>query len=329
MDARPGGYIAGFDRKKFRFDSSIHWLNNCGPNGWVHKVFSIIGEDFPKAREQKHIRRFLSESFDYLVSNDPDQLKEQWIKEFPEDKKGILRFFREAKRISKSFDNYINLSRSMDTMGLFKKATYGIKMLKFAIPFIPHIKYAGDEGIKKGLSKYFSNQKLKEVFGSEPDLLSCLIPFSWAYSNNYQTPPIGGSQRYAEWLLYSSKKMGAKVFFKSKAIEIILKDRKAIGVKVESHKAVKEIYAKHIVSAIDAEYLYKTLLPDSIPNSKMIEKIENAKMYDSGLTVSIGLVCKYAQDIIDQESCYKKVDNLLYKAKSHGRNRIEFEEGTI
>ena len=48
-ESRPGGYLAGFDRKGFRFDSAIHWLNNCDEHGWVAKVFQLIGHDYPKA----------------------------------------------------------------------------------------------------------------------------------------------------------------------------------------------------------------------------------------------------------------------------------------
>ncbi|MCK5777140.1 MAG: NAD(P)/FAD-dependent oxidoreductase, partial [Bacteroidales bacterium] len=216
MDKKVGGYLAGFDRKGFRFDSAIHWLNNCGEDGWVNKIFKVIGDDFPRSKEQKHIRRFISNDFNYLVTNHPDELKKQWLREFPDDTKGIIRFFKDAKRISKSFENYINLSRTMDTMGLFEKAQYGLKMLKFAIPFIPHLKYTDKEGIKKGLNKYFKSEKLKRVFSSEPDLLSCLIPIAWAYSNNFQTPPKGGSQAFPEWLAHTSRELGADIFFNAK-----------------------------------------------------------------------------------------------------------------
>ena len=30
-ELRPGGYLAGFRRRDFRFDTAIHWLNQCGP----------------------------------------------------------------------------------------------------------------------------------------------------------------------------------------------------------------------------------------------------------------------------------------------------------
>ena len=86
-DSRPGGYLAGFRRHEFRFDSAVHGLNNRKPGGLVHKIFDIIGKDYPKAMEQKRIRRHPSGEFNYLLTNNPDDLKNQWIREFPEEKK--------------------------------------------------------------------------------------------------------------------------------------------------------------------------------------------------------------------------------------------------
>ena len=318
MDARPGGYLAGFDRKEFRFDSAIHWLNNCSPDGWVNKVLNIIGKDFPKAKEQKNIRRFKSDEFNYLVTNNPDRLKEQWIQEFPADKKGIIKFFRDAKRISKSFDKHINLTRSMDTMNLFEKASYGIKMLGFALPFIPHIKYHGDEGIHKGLNKYFSKSKLKTVFASEPDLLSCLIPISWAYSNNFQTPPTGGSQAYPEWLSNASVQMDADIFFKSKVDKITTKKGKVSGVRFQNSGNSHQINSKYIVAACDAETLFEKLLEkDAIPEKQKLA-LSKAQLYSSAFTVSIGLNCTPEELGLGEENIYLYDSNISRKELGGG-----------
>jgi len=40
------------------------------------------------------------------------------------------------------------------------------------------------------------------------------------------------------------------------------------------------------------------------------------------ITASIGLVCKNANDISDMDEIYKEADDLLYKAKEEGRNRV-------
>ncbi|RLD45925.1 MAG: NAD(P)/FAD-dependent oxidoreductase, partial [Bacteroidetes bacterium] len=93
MSNKPGGYLAGFDRKGFKFDTAIHWLNDCNENGFVSKVFKIIDAKYPKAETQKKIRRFVNENSDFLITNNPEDLKNQLIKKYPEEKKGINKFF--------------------------------------------------------------------------------------------------------------------------------------------------------------------------------------------------------------------------------------------
>jgi len=318
MEKRPGGYLAGFDRKQFRFDSAIHWLNNCSENGWVNKVFKIIGDDYPRAIEQAKIRRFISNDLNYLVTNNPDLLKQQWIEDFPEDKKGIIRFFRDAKRISKSFDRHINLSRSIDTMNITEKMFYGIKMLQFALPFIPHIRFAGNTGVGKGLKKYFKSQKLRNIFASEPDLLSCLIPIAWAYSNNYQTPPPGGSQSYPEWLKYAAEYMGAHIILDAKVEKIFVREKTAQGIEFVKNNKTHQLNSKYIVVASDLEALYEKLLPKGIITAQKALSLKNAEIYHSAFTVSIALNCDPRDLGLGEENIY---------FSSNDSNRKELSDG--
>jgi len=290
MDSRPGGYLAGFRRKDFRFDSAIHWLNNCGPEGLVTKIFKIIGTDYPKAKPQKKIRRFISDNFNYLVSNNPDELRDEWIKEFPHEKKGIIKFFKDAKSIAKSFDSHKELSRTIDSMNLFETAIHGLRMLKFALPFIPHAIYDGEK-ITKGLNKYFTDPKLHSVFCSEPDLLSCLIPISWAHSNDFQTPPTGGSQAYPEWLMYVTEQMGGEVFLKSKVSDITLENNSVKGVNFFHRDVQYNVKCKYVVAACDAETLYTKMLPPTAIPEPLKEKLNSAKLYASALTIALGIDC--------------------------------------
>lgn len=290
MDSRPGGYLAGFRRKDFRFDSAIHWLNNCGPDGLVTKIFRIIGDDYPKCKDQKRIRRFVSDDFDYLVTNNPDELKDQWIREFPHEKRGIVRFFRDAKRIGKSFDSYANLSRTMNSMKWYDYPIHGLKMLRFAIPFIPHVRFTGEK-MKQGLNRYFTDEKLHRVFCSEPDVLSCLIPISWAYIKDFQLPPEGGSQSFPEWLMHTIHTMGGEVFFKSRVSEVLTEKNTAKGVRFEHRGTVHTISSNYVVAACDAETLFEKMLPATSVPSKMKERLKGAPLYASALTVALGIDC--------------------------------------
>ncbi len=291
MSENPGGYLAGFNRKGFKFDTAIHWLNDCGTKGFVSKIFRIIDNDFPKAETQHNIRRFINEKSNYLFTSNPEKLKAQLLTEFPDEKKGIIKFFRDAKRISASFNDFVNLGRSIETRNLFGKMFYGLKMLKFAFPFFPHLKYSGNEGVSKGLKKYFKTRELQNLFGAEPDLLSCLVPVAWAYSKNFQKTPQGGSRAYPLWLMKEARKKGSDVFLNSKVTELIVENKTAVGVKVQNKNGLSEIKSKYIVAACDAETLFNKMLPENMISEKKKRKLENAELYSSAVTVSVALDC--------------------------------------
>lgn len=318
MDNRPGGYLAGFRRHDFRFDSAIHWLNNCGPDGFVNNIFKMIGNDYPKAKEQKNIRRFISDEFDYMVTNNPDQLRDQWMKEFPHEAQGIKKFFADAKKIGKAFDIYSKMYRTTDTFDLLDYPLWGLKMTSFGMAFLPHIKYDGEERLKKGLDRYFKEPKLHRVFCSEPDMLSCLIPIAWAYSNDFQSPPAGGGQAYPEWLVHVTQEMGGEVFFHSKVTEILLEGNKATGVRFDNRGTIHEIKSKYVVAACDAETLYEKMLPKGVIHQEMIDKLKNAKMYASAITVALGLDCPAEELGLGEEIIYLADPNVDREELSAG-----------
>lgn len=291
MDARPGGYIAGFSRLEYRFDSAIHWLNQCGKNGLVTRAFSFIGKDFPKVAIQHNIRRYRVNENDYLVTTDVDAFKRKLQEDFPEDQQGIERFFRDAKRIGRSFENFRFINRNMSTMNLFEKARRGIQMLRFVIPFIPHVRFSGEKGVEKGLKRYFTNPKLLELFSSEPDLLSCLIPISWSYIQDYQTPPKGGSQTFAEWLAHVNHFYGNDIHFKSKVSRILVKEKVAYGVEYQNKGEIRQVYGKYVIAACDVKNLYEKYLPQEISNPKFLKRLDDAELYASAFTLSLALDC--------------------------------------
>lgn len=286
-----GGYLAGFRRKHFRFDTAIHWLNQCNEGGMATIVFDILGSDHPNAVPQQRIRRYKGDTYDYLLTNNPEELKAQWIAEFPHEKAGIERFFKAAKRLGYSFDNFGHIFRTEETMGFFEKLTNKLRLLQFAMPFIPLLGYNGEKGIKKGLDKYFKDEKLQRVFSCDTDIFSCLVPIGWAYYGDYQSPPKGGGQVIAEWMEHVIAYYKNDIFFKCGVQEILLEDGVSKGVRFEHRGTVHELQSKYVIAACDVETLYEKMLPQESVPEKMKAKLRGAEIYSSSVTVSIALDC--------------------------------------
>jgi phytoene dehydrogenase-like protein len=291
QSAQSGGYLARYERNGFSFDTSIHWLNHCNSEGVVTKVFKIIGNDFPIATTQHRIKRFLGRNFDYLLTSNPDDLKNDLIKDFPEDKAGIEEFFDAAKKMTPLFKSFHEYYRTSDTMNHFEKIKYHLTRLKFALPFIKFIKYSGKKGKIKGLNRYFKSPVFHEIFSNEPDLLSCLIPIAWAYNKDFQNPPKEGSQMYPIWLAKKINEFGGQILNNAKAEKITHKNGRCYSVIFEQRKQKYEIFCPNVIAACDIISLYEEIMPEEYSPKKMLKKLKSADLYNSAILVNISLDC--------------------------------------
>lgn len=286
-----GGYLAGFRRKDFRFDTAIHWLNQCTPGGMACKIFDLLGSDHPNVIPQRRIRRYKGESFDYLLTNNPDELRDQLISEFPHEREGLMRFFKAAKKLGKSFNEFSKIFRTEESMTAVERMKNKLPLLKFAMPFIPYISYTGEKGLKKGLNKFFKDEKLHKIFTGETELLSCLVPIGWAYYGDFQSPPVGGGQVLPEWMEHVVKYYGNDIIYKAAVSEVVVENNTAKGVKFTHFNTNYTVNCKYVVAACDIETLYEKMLPQHAIPAKLKDKLKDADIYSSSVTVSIALDC--------------------------------------
>ena len=313
-----GGYLAGFRRKHFVFDTAIHWLNQYGPKGVLARLFDAIGSDHPRAAEQKRIRRYKGEHFDYLLTDNPDEMRDQLIRDFPEDRKGIERLFLKAKQIGRSFEHYNRIFRSEETMGFFQKLKNKLRLLEFALPFIPWLSFSGEKGLKKGLNRFFKNPRLHEIFSGEQEILGCLIPIGWSYFHDFQSPPKGGSQVIPQWLQYVIAYYQNPVALQCEVKEIIVEQGRSTGLVFERRGRTRHLNSKYIIAACDIETLYEKMLPqDAIPMA-LKKKLKQADLYSSSITVSLALDCPAESLGFNEELIHLVDENQPFDAQSGG-----------
>jgi len=286
-----GGYLAGFKRKGFLFDTAIHWLNQFNTEGIAHRCFSFIDQNYSKPKRLKNIQRYQTENFNILVTTDLEKVQADFIKYFPEEEKGIKKFFNHVEQLAQTSKKMSNFIRSAQTMSITEKAVFYTRALPAVLPLVKHLKYAGDKGVSKGLSKYFKNDAIKDIFSSESDLLSCLFPLAWAKNGDYFMPPSGSSVEIIRWLEEQNKRFGNSIMTNTKADAVILENNKATGIKAVNNGDRLQINAKYVVIASDLISAYKNLLPKGAVPKKKIKELENSIQYKSGFTVAAALDC--------------------------------------
>ncbi len=300
-EPKAGGYLAGFSKEGFHFDTAIHWLNQCNKNEMAGRIFNLIGSDSPKVKIMQEIYRFKGDTYDYLLTNNPNKLKEKLIADFPHEEKGIKRFFNAAKKIGAGSLKYANLFRTDESMSVFEKVFFKLKLLKFVLPLIKYVFYSGEIGVPKGLNKFFKDKNLHKLYSSEKDLLSCLFPIAWAYNDGYQIPEKGGAKAFIQWLTYVNKYFENDLIFNAEVKKLEIINGSCESVVFQQKGKEYKIKSKHVISTNDVETLYTKILPENTVSQKFKTKLNNAVLYSSAFTVSIALDCPTEDLGINQE----------------------------
>jgi phytoene dehydrogenase-like protein len=304
--ARPGGYFMGFKRKGFSFDSSVQWLNNCNEGGFIANVFEFIAADRPKCSRMNRIRRYKSESFDYLLTAEPDEFKCQLVKDFPDETKGITRFFADCKKNSEHFNVMQKRMRAVETMPVHKKIIFGLKMLCWVIPVWKYLRISAE----KGLNGYFKGDAIKKIFCSEEKFMSIMMPVCWAYAGDFQSPPKGGVEVFVDWLCGKIKNSSSRILLNNRVEKILVEHKKAVGVTLAGGQTV---HSRHIIAACDIENLYERMLPAGTVPDKLLARLREADLYYSSVTVFIGLDCAASVLGIGEELISITSDNMVRK----------------
>lgn len=302
-ESRPGGYLAGFERKGFIFDSAIHWLNQCGPGGFVNKIFNYLDADFPKCKPLARIRRYKGDSFDYLLTNNPCELRDQFIHNFPSEAKGIGKFFADIKVLGGRMRAYNDLMRARETMSIWERGCYGLRMAHWALPILKHLRVSAE----KGLNRYFKSADIKKIFCSDEYLVSIMMPICWACIGDFQAPPIGGSQAFPVWLYKVVESSGSQVLLKRRVEKVLLDDSKAVGVSLSKGN---DIRSRYVLAACDVETLYEKMLPRGQIPADLCRRLRGADVYDSAVTLLIGLDCDVASLGFNEELVFLTRDDV-------------------
>ena len=281
---RPGGCLQGFHRAGFEFDTAVQWLNGMGPGGMSGRLLEYLGTDHPTCPPLKHFQRYKGQGHDYLLTTEPELMREALVADFPSQAEGIHRLFADAQDIGQRMSKLHRLSRAFETMPPWTKMFRGLGMLFWYLGLRRHLR----PGLEEGLARYVDDPAFARIYIAEEKLSTVIVPMAWAYQGDLYAPPQGGSLKLVHWLMAQVRKCGSEILLKERVEEVIVEGRRAVGVRCASGRTAR---ARHVICASDVDQLYNRLLPAEATTQKFRGRLRDADLFYSSLSLYLGLDC--------------------------------------
>lgn len=248
-----GGECIGWDRQGSHIDGCIHWLTGTKKDTELYDLWCEVG-----ALDGIDIINLdYYYAFDYgdrivYFYNDYDKLREELVSVSPEDSDIIDEFISSCKAIQ-SIE--MPVSKPMDMMNIIDMMKLGKNMMS---GFSATKKYSAVSC--KEFAEKFKSPLLQKIFRSLlfDNYSASSMMFSYAtIAGGNGGIPAGGSKAMAMRMADKYKSLGGELRLNASADEIIIKDGKAVGVRLQDGNIID---ADYVISACDANVTLQKLL---------------------------------------------------------------------
>ena len=246
----PGGSGGSFKRKGYTFDVGASMIFGFGDKGYTNlltRALKDVSEKCETFPDPVQLEYHLPNDFNIAVDKSYEQFISKLSASFPNEKEGIKKFYDTCKSVFNCLDSMPLLSIE-DPSYLFKvffKSPLSCLGLARWLPV-----NAGDVA-----RKFIKDPLLLKFIDIEcfcwsvmPALKTPMINAGMVFTDRHVggiNYPKGGVGTIAEKLVSGIEKFGGRIRYKANVTEILLKNEKAVGVKLSNGE---EIYSDIIVS---------------------------------------------------------------------------------
>ena len=246
----PGGSGGSFKRKGYTFDVGASMIFGFGDKGYTNlltRALKDVDEKCETIPDPVQLEYHLPNNLTISVDKNYDHFIKKLSATFPNEREGIKKFYDTCANVFKCLDSMPLLSIE-DPSYLFKvflKSPLSCLGLARWLPV-----NAGDVA-----RKFIKDPVLLKFIDIEcfcwsvmPALKTPMINAGMVFTDRHAggiNYPKGGVGKIAEKLVSGIEKLGSKIRYKANVTEILLKDNKAIGVKLSNGE---KIYSNIIVS---------------------------------------------------------------------------------
>ena len=285
-----GGYATEFKRKKYVFDVALHLIGGIQEGTYYKKIFDKFDMydklEFIKPKYIYEVVEKDKEKILRIPNGDVEKYKKTLFKNFPKNKLSI-HFWLIILKWSRFQLNLFDTFRVKNFFNFFL-------VMFFAPLLIPLLAF----GNKINLNFFFNvikNQKLKNVlnqlwgyYGLPANQINAqfyLLPTqSYTIDGGYYVT--GGGQEISNQFVHFIERNEGKVLLKNGALEIIVEDEKAIGVKAKDGKTY---YSDVIIANASPFIVFNDLLRNWKGKKSILDKIQKIPKSVSCTGLYIGL----------------------------------------
>tara|TARA_Y100001933_G_scaffold265121_1_gene335518 strand:+ start:795 stop:2336 length:1542 start_codon:yes stop_codon:yes gene_type:complete len=246
----PGGSGGSFKRKGYTFDVGASMIFGFGQKGFTNlltRALNDVNEKCDTIPDPVQLEYHLPNNFNISVDKNYSEFIKKVINKFPHEEKGIKSFYKTCQKVFNCLDSMPLLSIE-DPNYLFKvffKSPFSCLGLARWLPV-----NAGEVA-----RKYIKDFELLRFIDIEcfcwsvmPAIRTPMINAGMVFTDRHVggiNYPKGGVGKIAEKLVSGLEKFGGQIKYNANVTEILLRDKKAVGVKLKNGD---EFFAKKIVS---------------------------------------------------------------------------------
>ena len=246
----PGGSGGSFKRNGYTFDVGASMIFGFGDKGYTNlltRALKDVNEKCETINDPVQLEYHLPNNFNISVDKNYEKFINKLSAIFPKEREGIKKFYGTCEKVFNCLDSMPLLSIE-DPSYLFKvffKAPLSCLGLARWLPV-----NAGDVA-----KKFINDPELLKFIDIEcfcwsvmPALKTPMINAGMVFTDRHAggiNYPKGGVGQIAEKLVSGIERLGSRIRYKANVTEILLKDEKAVGVKLSNGE---KIYSDIVVS---------------------------------------------------------------------------------
>ncbi len=279
-----GGFTHTFSRKGFTWDVGVHCLGEMEPNRAPGRLIHWLSDGKVAMNSLGDITEkfYFPDGVYFELPRSAQKFQQNLEKAFPSEKAAIQKYMDMIREAAKAVRPHFALrllptwaEQLADLTVYRKQRTWWNRTVQEVLDELtPNVKL---RGVLAGMWGYYGSPPSRASFA----IHAITIRHFW----NGGFYPVGGSGTFAEHFLGTVKAAGGEVRTRAPVDHIVVRNGKAVGVKMASGE---EILAPIVISAAGARATAERLLPEEVKQQTWVRSITQLTQSPPHLCMNFG-----------------------------------------